>query len=154
MTATLRGSRLSLYGLLSWHSLPLRGLSTLGTGRRSLFCTRHPFMKMNRAVWTFNFLVAPLPSSNAPFFKLETNGVVQLFSEPTSYTSMGSINGEHWVKKSTLLGMTMCSVDTALARQLAYSFSPLGIWKILACRSSTFLFTCSRYFFILSPLQS
>ena len=50
--------------------------------------------------------------------------------------------------------MIICSTHAALARRPACSFSPLGIWIILACRSSIFFLTYSRYFFIISPLHS
>ena len=46
-TVTRNGSCKFPNGLLSWHSLLPRGLSTLGTGRRSLLCTRHPLSGRN-----------------------------------------------------------------------------------------------------------
>ena len=53
--------------------------------------------------------------------------MVQLLSEPISCTSMRFINGENWIKESTSLGMIMCTIDAALARWPARSFSHLGI---------------------------
>ena len=85
------------------------------------------FIRMNHAAWTFNFLVASLPSISMLSLKYETIGVVQLPFEPISYTIMPSITSESWTKESTLLEMNMCSADAALARWSAYSFSSLGI---------------------------
>ena len=71
-----------------------------------------------------------------------------------SCKSTSSINGEGWIKESILLGMSMCFAEAALVRRSAFSFSSLRIWTNLAYSLPTCLLTCSRYFFIFSPLNS
>ena len=66
---------------------------------------------------------------------------------------MSSIKVERWTKESTLLGMSMHSAEVTLVRRLAFSFSSLGTWMNLAYSSPTRLLSCSRYFFVFSPLH-
>ena len=154
MIVTLNGSRRSLCVLLSWHNPLPQSLSILGMGERSLFCTRHPLSgrimppEPAASLW--------LPYRQVVCCLLSKKLLVWSSCFPSLFpcTPMASIKDESWTKESTLLGMNMCFVDVALARQSACLFSSLEIWTNLAWRSPTYFLICFRYFFILSRLHS
>ena len=154
MTAIWSGSHKSLHGLLLWHSSLLRGLSILGTGGRSLSYIRCPLSGRIALLGPSAFLQPPYYGVVCRFSSRRLKVWSSCFQNLSPAHRWDLSMVKNWIKESTLSGMIMCSVDVALARWSIWSFSPLGIWTILACRSSTLFFTCFRYFFILSPLHS
>ena len=63
-------------------------------GREKPLLYRTSFIKTNLAARTFSFLGASFSFGKMPSFKYEAIVVVQLLSEPISYTLLESISGE------------------------------------------------------------
>ena len=148
------GSHKSFRKLPSWHNLLPQGLSIISMVGKGIFCTRHPLLGQ---------IMPPKPSASLrpPYYQVMccllntkllvwSSCLVSLFlAHP--YHLFG-VKAE-W-KKVYYWGWACVLLMRPLARRLACLFSSLGIWTNLVWCLPTLFLTCSRYFFIHSPLHS